>query len=863
MHIKIVGFKCHIDAQYDFEQNSMVLLKGGSGSGKSTILQAIFWALYGSMRGIYNNNGEIKKCNVTLKIGPLTIYRQKRPELLKIIVSSNPNGGESDKTYQDTVAQQIIDQYFGPRNLWKACSYISQKDRCTLLSGSASERLALLNQLSFCQDDPKEYIKRIDEELKIFNGKFIAVQSEFTAELNLYTQQLSTRAPTVMLSETEIDNLQSEIQSMEEESKVLYQRTLDHERNLGKYNTICGQITNLQKQLSQIGISLENNKIDKTLYNQQTEALNGKIQDIQLVLKESKHYDSTRVRLRQLENRLKTTLNNLENLEKNLEGVESEIIKSTTNLTGQGIGDPDKVEVSENLIWQTEQRERQHYQWKQEAELLGCQYTKDSVDKLRNQLESEIEEIKNQTRHLQSYQRLELLQRQLNSIDIPREIISVETVQRMEEEKRSLGLEISDMKKSLDILQCPECSKPLRYIQYRLVKGNRDPVDPALIREKEQRFQFLTNQISLVRSGISLSEQIKTVREQLKGVDLEALKQPQDIRPLQTRLNRLVRVQFVDLPSTSSLLLREIFNHLQILSRKKDINRQKRDMEQQKRELEREISQISIPNSPHFNGKGLDKTHLTSLIQTYQEELISISREYNQRVQLEGSYSHITQNIQSLVSDKMAVEKLLDSNIETKYQNLKEDIVTSKKRLDDAIYTLSIVTQQKELEKKRVSVIEMNTELIGLQRLKQSAIEVECKQLQDTVDTINSVLGDILPMFFSEPISVSLQLYKVLKTKKHIKPGLNLSIKYKGTDFDNISQLSGGEGDRISLALVLALNQVSNSPVILLDECVSSLDGSIKESCVSAMKQLENKTIICVDHEGVEGFYDKTILVSH
>ena len=90
---------------------------------------------------------------------------------------------------------------------------------------------------------------------------------------------------------------------------------------------------------------------------------------------------------------------------------------------------------------------------------------------------------------------------------------------------------------------------------------------------------------------------------------------------------------------------------------------------------------------------------------------------------------------------------------------------------------------------------------------------------------------------------------------------VNSSIKYKGVEYDDIKQLSGGEGDRISLALILSLNQVSSSPIVMLDECISSLDGTLKEACINSMKTLSGKTIICVDHEGVEGYYDKTIEV--
>lgn len=173
-----------------------------------------------------------------------------------------------------------------------------------------------------------------------------------------------------------------------------------------------------------------------------------------------------------------------------------------------------------------------------------------------------------------------------------------------------------------------------------------------------------------------------------------------------------------------------------------------------------------------------------------------------------------------------------------------------------------MIKQQETLNAKRENVIKLNNELTSLQRLKQNAIETEYRQLQDTVDTINTALCDILPLLFDEPIVMSFQLYKTLKTTKEVKPGVNICIKYRGVEYDNINDISGGEGDRVSLAVLLALNSVSNSPIILLDECISSLDASIKEACIEVLKTFEGKTIICVDHEGTEGFYDKTVTIT-
>ena len=90
-----------------------------------------------------------------------------------------------------------------------------------------------------------------------------------------------------------------------------------------------------------------------------------------------------------------------------------------------------------------------------------------------------------------------------------------------------------------------------------------------------------------------------------------------------------------------------------------------------------------------------------------------------------------------------------------------------------------------------------------------------------------------------------------------MKPTVNIKIHYRGINYSKINELSGGEIDRISLVITLALNKMSSIPVILLDEVLSSLDMNAKESCLSIVKSYSNmKTILTIDHEGVEGYYD-------
>ena len=96
-----------------------------------------------------------------------------------------------------------------------------------------------------------------------------------------------------------------------------------------------------------------------------------------------------------------------------------------------------------------------------------------------------------------------------------------------------------------------------------------------------------------------------------------------------------------------------------------------------------------------------------------------------------------------------------------------------------------------------------------------------------------------------------------------MKPVVNFSIYYNNSTYDNIMGLSGGEKDRISLALTVALACVNPSPVLFLDECMSSLNVDLRENCIDALKKFvvgpTGKTLINIEHSGIDGYYDSVI----
>jgi ABC-type multidrug transport system fused ATPase/permease subunit len=76
----------------------------------------------------------------------------------------------------------------------------------------------------------------------------------------------------------------------------------------------------------------------------------------------------------------------------------------------------------------------------------------------------------------------------------------------------------------------------------------------------------------------------------------------------------------------------------------------------------------------------------------------------------------------------------------------------------------------------------------------------------------------------------------------------------------DINMLSGGELSRVILAYTMALAEMFNTPLLLLDECTSSLDQELTETVFTAIRENFNgKLTLLIAHQVVTGVFDKII----
>jgi DNA repair exonuclease SbcCD ATPase subunit len=143
-------------------------------------------------------------------------------------------------------------------------------------------------------------------------------------------------------------------------------------------------------------------------------------------------------------------------------------------------------------------------------------------------------------------------------------------------------------------------------------------------------------------------------------------------------------------------------------------------------------------------------------------------------------------------------------------------------------------------------------------KLKDKILEAESIAMLNIIDSINTHARVYLDCFFpTDPISVQLQTFK--ETKKSTKPQINVEIEYKGMESD-LNMLSGGELSRVVLAYTMALAEMFNTPLLLLDECTASLDQELSEIVFSAIRENFNgKLTLLIAHQVVTGSFDKII----
>lgn len=787
MKVCLKNFKSWEYNNFEFDYKGIQLLSGESGKGKSSILDAVFFGLYGELQKIttYGKTSCEVKIEYKSPNDEIIVTRSKRPNRLVV-----EKGGIK---YEDDDAQIIINNFFG--EYFMNTSYIRQNNYKTFLYMSSTEKLQFLEECSLKKYDIEGIKSRLREYIKT-NEKS---QDELTGKIVTYTEILKqTPKPDQVMypikcSEKNIDKVSKNERTKLKNYNILLKKS---KKEFDKNNSILINLSSKIGKSEEISKNLELSKLNSEKYK-----------------------------------------NMIRDLSYNEENLDS-LVQTYRNY---------KTFQERKKLQQQLESEEQQYREELERETNRLQQR-------LTQIEIDLKKYDNRTtakeamRMLQDYKdalKYEELVSQLDEYD------GFELDLYTEEDISKIDGEIYRCKQVLSkkVYNCPNCSCQL-FFTGENINLSKEKIDLDKIRQElkelENKKIEIKDYLKKLEKYNSLDNEISKIPEPKNSSREISIKMKQ-VTKLQSEINSLEREREEIL-----LSLEEEFPFLR--GRKRVIdnliirigNMPQIDDIYANLQAEDVIDQINrekIKKEKYNDYTSLLNYH-NELVVKYTGELDEITRETRELDNLKIELKKNETDIKDYESKIQTSEEIV-KGIEL-YEKYREEL----KKYEEILNKKTLVQNQLDI---------LNKEAVNLDLLKTKITQAESISVTNFIEIINSHVQIYLERFFkSDPIQITINTEKELKNKG-VKNQIVLDIEYKGHKTD-LFNLSGGERDRVNLAFTLAFSEIFQSPILMLDECISSLDYDNCTNVIETLKEeYKGKMIICVHHQANEGLFDKVI----
>lgn len=212
--------------------------------------------------------------------------------------------------------------------------------------------------------------------------------------------------------------------------------------------------------------------------------------------------------------------------------------------------------------------------------------------------------------------------------------------------------------------------------------------------------------------------------------------------------------------------------------------------------------------------------------------------------------------------------------------NCATDVAELKEKLQvveiDEIYEKQLKQAQQDVEKSIEGAKEaqgkyeakLKSQLAAENKLKKA---LKLKELSDAAATqsVAEILSSINAhakaytelLFPNQGTTITLNNVKQNKDDT-VRAKMSTTVFHKGSEYDSLDQLSGGEQNRAMLAFQLALSDLFNSPILLLDEAFAGAHTELKNDCIESLRSVASrKLVIIVEHGLDDGLFDEVIYV--
>lgn len=905
--ISLHKFRCYEDKVVRVQEGKIVKLDGNSERGKSTIMDAIFWCFYGEKEHSVKPIGDQrKKTETSVKIefpGGDTFHRSTDPDKMKIVLADG-------KVMENDTANMYIEDCYGDKNVWAASGYLRQKEFHKLLFASNKEKIDIIKSIALYVDDPQIYVENTQQEingvLKYLDGR----KNEKVVHERLLRNYLGQLENILQNAGIDEEKFKHELRDymVNEDNRFKLSGVLDWyddldggfvtEEEIGDIlkteSELLSGLKDVMKQVKKTESSLISVENDVVLAPDQTEARISELDrdlvmfgmipekeriecELSMLRTRLEEYSSRKVKVKALVYS-NTEIQNCRNVFQQME-IEKRKLDSFQNLGYDQHAIQTEIEKIQSFI--KTRRERAEYlsalleqKKKTEAGMYENSAKKEKIKKLEIEL--------GKTREISSEnfdEELSFLMKEMAKMTLENE----KTSESIESKLRSLDESKNGSKcPSCGVYLCCDDEHQLSIIDKPLTDEEKEIARAKFMREKiKVKESFLKTECSQTLKMRELEDR------KMKIMELE--KKIQELGQITERFGRDICKELVDLQRNCNevgLAWCEPEFESKIETEKAKYSKSMKE-KQEKLNILRSMRFYGLPSHTPEEMIKINEEFREKEVKSKLEVLNSDMKDYEQH---RKQYADLFANFVPKYKTKRETEKKCTDlkinlhkyfeieNLKVRENELLEKTNTNKfevfeqrvKELKCVNYSFKIIKELKT-ENNAISLvvqdIEKNERILSkLGKVKDKILTLEHKMYEDVVNTINAYLDVVLKIIFEKDLSVKLCTFReTLKGK--IKPKVGFSVTLEGLPFD-IKPLCGGQKERISLGLLLALSQLNDNPFIILDETLASLDDDNRYLCSMALKKFQNltqskkkkqKTIIMANHGGSEGWYDQII----
>ena len=867
--ISIKRFKFYSDTEFStftFNEDEITLLKGTSNSGKSTILEALYWCLYGSNKKVAPKGYTTTVKNPTIVKIKLTngteITRTKPPDTLEV-TGFNKEGD----ILVDEAAQYWIEENFGTKSCFLATSYMRQGRESPLVELKNTERIQLLQELSFGKildedkdNDPKYYTNKIDTEIKLVKNNLLSLEGKLSGLEDCYKKQSKSCESyyEVWKEHREDKPDKSIIGELEKDRQELEDNISQSRKKLSKLRKKWTEYEDYIKEKDRLKEESKNNqeKIDSFPYKL------GDMNDHLIWLSESEK----KKEMEEDVERLKIeddVIEFLKDHKSELDTISKEIIlykEHDTFVKSLKINDDKEVEseiisIQEKLesakedenILEKHELMKESYKHKKRARLMW--------ENKKKEIAQNVEELKLSKEKYENY---------FNDTNVS-DLISILNLENKEKTNKAIiaehytskegftSLTDSLKKKIYELgiktveLSCPECKAHLTLDSGELIKYHKVENAKEIISSCEKGLKTIKNIDNLMKEYLNnkkLPLELEDEEPPIPDSSFESMSSPKvnldpsEKQKLTKRLRLLQSYRPLKLDLLPSLLETHPLKKLETyLSSGKNYKNY--------------LDALSKLNNLVLFEKilDLDKKKCQKYITDYKV-LISKKEEIRKSIEHVDIVDKPDENVADL-------EKTI-----TKHENkIREfiNLVEAGKRI------IEIDKLKTSLEENRREIKDLTDRHVALDRIKQIISDTKSLALEETVETLNALLDEISRIMYDNETRIVVSMFKELKSRDYLKAELNVQL-ITGYGEEAIAydadELSGGEKSRLSLALTLALSTISSTPFLFIDEGMSSMHASLRDLCSKIIREYSaGKVVVNICHTIGLGNFDKVLTI--